>query len=149
MSLLSDIALRDLVSALRGAVSPISRHDITFARDRVVSAAITVVGEQLAKDVIGNQPLDLAVRRATGITDARLSAGIRNAFRTATGAKVSGASVAAHLAEFLLAFRDILNPGNIHNIPTAECLAKHLPDDRPPTDIELEEAWRACEKEHA
>ena len=40
--------------------------------------------------------------------------------------------------------RVVFNPGGVAGIPTAECLARHLPPDREPTQEEMEEAWQQC-----
>lgn len=39
----------------------------------------------------------------------------------------------------------IVMPGDdIEGIPSASCIAAHLPKDRPPTADEIREAWRRC-----
>jgi len=40
----------------------------------------------------------------------------------------------------------IFTGGPIEGIPTAECLARHLPPDREPTQEEYDEAYAACSK---
>jgi len=37
--------------------------------------------------------------------------------------------------------------GGITGVPTAECLHRHLPTDREPTEEEVDQAWKACQKE--
>jgi hypothetical protein len=112
--------------------------------DRSLRIAIERTADVLADRVISGDTPGSALRRI-GIRDP-------DEVERLLLHEVSQYSVLAHTVPLhrlspqavLAGVRELLRPGKISDVPTARCLAQHLPTTRPPTQQEVADAWRRC-----
>jgi hypothetical protein len=106
--------------------------------------AVADVSKEVGQRVGTGQSVGTALE-STGFTAASAKKLISLLSASAFAEAVSVAvGVPAIVDAVATAIRVVVGGGGVAGIPTAECLAKHLPPDREPTREEFEEAWKAC-----